>query len=187
MTGRPAPPRSGVADYERGPRIDTDALREALAAALPAPLAGRAGTLVGGARRALIATLPVISAAPSLRGASLAWSLLLEHGITRRGAIPAIARVARELGVEADALVFGHIHRRGPLTADAPALWRPEGGAGPRVLNSGCWVWDGALAGRGGRARPYRPGGAVILDEGRAPRCVALLARVPDATLAGAE
>src|SRR6185436_19073167 len=107
---------------------DSGALQELLATTLPEPLAGGAEALVGHARRALIASVPLVAAAPGMRGASQVWATLLEHGVNRRGAIPAIARVAADLGIDADALVFGHIHRRGPLPSDDPRLWRPAGG-----------------------------------------------------------
>lgn len=175
--------RFTVADYERSPGIDTGALQELIATTVPERLSGGADALIGRARRALIASAPLIGAAPGMRGAALIWATLLEHGVTRRGAIPSMARVARDLGVDADALVFGHVHRRGPLPSDDPELWRPEGSSGPRLLNTGSWVWDPALVGRGTGPRPYRPGGAVRIDDGRAPRVLDLLGGVPGRAL----
>ena len=34
----------------------------------------------------------------------------------RRSATPAMARVARRLGIDADWVLFGHVHRRGPIS-----------------------------------------------------------------------
>ncbi len=175
--------RSAVADYERSLGADTGALQELLATTLPEPLAGAATAALAGARRTLIASVPRLGAAPGMRGASLVWATLLEHGITRRGALPAMVQVAASLGIHADAIIFGHIHRRGPLASDDPALWRPAGGAGPRLLNCGNWIWDPALVGRGDGPRPYRPGGAVILEGSRAPRPIDVLAEVDDSAL----
>ncbi len=177
--------RSAVADYERSTGIDSGALQELLATALPEQLAGGAEALIGRARRTVLASVPLIGAAPGMRGASLVWATLLEHGVTRRGAIPAMVRVARDLSVDADVLVFGHIHRRGPLPSDDPHLWRPEGSAGARLINTGCWVWDPALVGRGPGPRPYRPGGAVLIDGDRVPKVLDLLKGVPGAKLRG--
>jgi hypothetical protein len=172
--------RASVSDYERARGIDVAALQDALAGALPAPLAAGAVAAVGATRRALLTGLPRVGPATRMRGASRIWATLLEHGHARRGAIPAMALVAQRLGIDADAIVFGHIHRRGPLPGDRPSIWRPLGGSGPRLLNTGCWVWDPALRGRPGGPRPYRPGGAVLLTAGRAPRALDLLADVPD-------
>lgn len=176
-------PSATVADYERSLGIDTGAIQELLATTLPAPLSALTAGAVGRARRAMLSSVPLIGAAPGMRGASMLWATVLEYGIHRRGAIPAIARVARDLGISADAIVFGHIHRRGPLAGDDPAIWRPRGGGGPRLLNCGSWVWDPALVHRGGASRPYRPGGAVVIDGKRAPRSLDVLADVPSRAL----
>ena len=50
----------------------------------------------------------------------------------RRAATPAMARVARRLGIDADWVLFGHVHRRGPI-GDEP--WPSENGppARPRA------------------------------------------------------
>ena len=181
--GLDAPGRGSVAGYEQAPGVDIAALEALLTASLPEPLAAGAVAALGATRRAVIAGLPRIGPATRMRGASVVWAALLEHGHARRGALPAIVRVAQRLGIDADAIVFGHIHRRGPLPSDPPAMWRPGGGAGPRLLNTGSWVWDPALRGREGGARPYRPGGAVLLTAGRAPRALDLLADVADSAL----
>lgn len=177
------PRRLSTLDYERSLGADSGSLQELLATTLPEPLAGAAAAALAGTRRALISAVPLLGS-PGLRGASAVWASLLDHGHARRGALPAMAEVASQLRLRADAIIFGHIHRRGPLSGDAPGLWRPGGGRGPRLLNTGCWVWDPALAGSGTGARPYRPGGAVLIEDGRAPRALDLLAGVPDAVLA---
>ena len=50
----------------------------------------------------------------------------------RRASIPALARVVHRLGVDADWVVFGHVHRLGPLAGDDPEQWRGPGGR-PRL------------------------------------------------------
>ena len=93
--------------------------------------------------------------------------------------------VSSLLGIDARFLVFGHIHRRGPLPGDEADMWRPDTN-GPRLLNSGSWVYDSALVGLPtGRPRSYRPGGAVVLEDGSAPACVDLLADISDDDLRG--
>ncbi len=89
----------------------------------------------------------------------------------RGAAMPAMAEVAQRLGVDADWIVFGHVHRLGPR--DEPA-WQPVPG-GPRLLNTGAWVFEPMLLDRVEPPHPYWPGGAVILEPGAEPRAVGLL------------
>jgi UDP-2,3-diacylglucosamine pyrophosphatase LpxH len=91
----------------------------------------------------------------------------------RHAATPAMARVARHLGIDADWVLFGHVHRRGPV-GDEP--W-PE--AGSRTVNTGSWLYEPLLVDRAAGPHPYWPGGAVLLEAGRAPRCVGLLDDLP--------
>ena len=93
--------------------------------------------------------------------------------------------VAHRLRLPAEHVVFGHIHRRGPLPGDPAELWRPRGADGPRLVNSGSWVYDSALVGAPGREQPYRPGGAVLNEPGGPPLGLDLLASVPDRALRG--
>ncbi len=96
----------------------------------------------------------------------------------RLASLPAISRVVGRLGVEAEWVVFGHVHRLGPLPGDLEARWRgPRGG--PRLLNSGSWVYEPLLVHNATAPHPYWPGGAVILEDDRAPRAVGLLDAVP--------
>jgi predicted phosphodiesterase len=92
----------------------------------------------------------------------------------RHASIPAMARVSHRLGIAADWVVFGHVHRLGPLAADDPAQWQgPEGS--PRLLNTGSWLYEPLLIHRARAPHPYWPGGAVMLEPGREPRAVGLL------------
>ena len=64
----------------------------------------------------------------------------------RRAALPAMARVVERLGIDADWVVFGHVHRRGPI-GDEP--W-PAAGAGrarPSLVNTGSWLYEPLLRG----------------------------------------
>lgn len=88
----------------------------------------------------------------------------------RRAAVPALARVAQRLGIEADWVLFGHVHRRGPL-ANEP--WGVAGG--PRLVNTGAWTYEPVLVDRVTPPHPYWPGGAVLLADGEPPRSLGLL------------
>ena len=88
----------------------------------------------------------------------------------RRAAIPAIARVAHRVGIDADWLIFGHVHRLGPIDDEA---W-PRGD-GPRVVNTGAWLYEPLLVDRASAPHPYWPGGAVLLEDGKQPRSLGLL------------
>jgi UDP-2,3-diacylglucosamine pyrophosphatase LpxH len=92
----------------------------------------------------------------------------------RYAGIPALARVVHRLRVDADWVVFGHVHRLGPLGDDDPLAWRGPGGR-PRILNTGSWVLEPLLAHHLSPMRPYWPGGAVLLEDGTDPRAIALL------------
>ena len=99
----------------------------------------------------------------------------------RGAAMPAMAEVAQRLGVDADWIVFGHVHRLGPR--DEPA-WQP-GADGPRLLNTGAWVFEPMLIDRVQPPHPYWPGGAVIVEPGAEPRAVGLLDDLTRAQLTG--
>ena len=181
-------PRSAVDDFERAPGSDAGAVSDALAAILPDGMGESVGAAVGQARRTLLSGLPALATLPGMREAASLAALAMEQGIHRRAAIPAMEEVAHRLRLRANWVVFGHIHRRGPLPGDPPDVWRPRGADGPHLVNSGSWVFDSALAGATGKPsaeRPYRPGGAVLLEPGRNPRVVDLLADVPDRVLRG--
>ncbi len=181
-------PRSAVDDFERVPGSDAGAVSDALAAILPDGMGETVEAAVGQARRTLLAGLPALATIPGMREAASIAALALEQGVHRRAAIPAMDEVAHRLRLRARWVVFGHIHRRGPLPSDPAELWRPRGTDGPHLVNSGSWVFDSALAGAAARPsaeRPYRPGGAVLLEPGRNPRVVDLLADVPDRVLRG--
>ena len=90
----------------------------------------------------------------------------------RRAAIPAMARVVARLRIDADWVLFGHVHRRGPV-GDEP--WPSASAAGVRFLNTGAWMYEPLLVGRGAPPHPYWPGGAVLLDGAEAPRSLGLL------------
>ncbi len=91
-----------------------------------------------------------------------------------RASMPALARVVHRLGVPADFVVFGHVHRLGPLAADDPQKWEGPQGS-PRILNTGSWLYEPLLLHRAKPPNPYWPGGAVLLEPGQDPRAIGLL------------
>jgi predicted phosphodiesterase len=97
-------------------------------------------------------------------------SALLDRQM-RGTTIPVIAHIAGRLGVEADWVIYGHVHRAGPLAADEPSDWTP----GPQILNSGSWLYEPVLVGRAEPPHGYWPGGAVVLEDGHPPRVIGLL------------
>ena len=92
----------------------------------------------------------------------------------RRSSIPALARPVHRLGIEAEWVLFGHVHRLGPLPVDIAAQWRGPGGR-PKVINTGSWVYEPLLVHNVSPPHPYWPGGAALPEPGEAPRAIALL------------
>jgi len=84
--------------------------------------------------------------------------------ITRAGLI-AIGEVVRRLNIEADHLIFGHTHRRGPIRNETG--WRLE--EGTRMWNTGSWVYAPGLVSRTASESPYWPGTVIVLEAGRSP------------------
>lgn len=108
-------------------------------------------------------------------------SRLLSHQMLRH-ALPAFAASVAALGVEAEWVVFGHVHRRGPRERDSLRPWRVAA-SGPRLVNTGSWRYEPAVT-RGLDARGwYWPGGAVSLGEDGVPRCLGLLDELSEAEL----
>jgi UDP-2,3-diacylglucosamine pyrophosphatase LpxH len=100
----------------------------------------------------------------------------------QRHALPAFARSVQALGVEAEWVIFGHVHRRGPREGDNPELWSAPGGS-PRILNTGSWRYEPVVVHGGGHQGGYWPGGAVTLDDDGIPRSVGLLDELTEAEL----
>ncbi len=88
----------------------------------------------------------------------------LSPGTITRAGLEAIGEVVRRLGIEADHVIFGHTHRRGPMPNETG--WRLADGT--RVWNTGSWVYSPGLLGRTAARSPYWPGTVVVVtDEGR--------------------
>jgi UDP-2,3-diacylglucosamine pyrophosphatase LpxH len=96
----------------------------------------------------------------------------------RRASIPRLADVAARLGVDADWILFGHVHRLGPLAGDRPDEWQGPDGR-PSIANTGSWVYEPLLVHHVTPPHPYWPGGSVLVEENAAPVARGLLDDLP--------
>ncbi len=173
-------PRDGAAplDYEEAGGPSLTRLEALLTRRLPRSLAAvvddvaellRAGTMPGAPHRLL-----------SHRHARITAMLL---GLQmRRASLPALGRVVHRLGIDADWVIFGHVHRAGPLPGDDARRWRGPAGR-PLILNNGSWVYETLIVHRAWPPHPYWPGGAVLLEDDGEPRPVGLLDHLGAAAL----
>jgi hypothetical protein len=165
-------------DYEPAGGRSLRSAHEAISGALPEPLAGaadrlgvlaRAATMAKGSRKLLRPELAQVNSA----------LLSLQ---TKVASIPALIHVTQSLGVEADCVVFGHVHRLGPLPGDDEADWAGPGRK-PRIVNTGSWIYEPLLVQDVTPPHPYWPGGAAILDDGAGPQPIGLLDAMPASAL----
>jgi UDP-2,3-diacylglucosamine pyrophosphatase LpxH len=96
----------------------------------------------------------------------------------RRASMPALMRVAAQLGIDADWVVFGHVHRLGPLAEDDPLEWAGADGR-PRLANTGSWLYEPLLVNGAIAPHPYWPGGALLIEDGGDPQAIGLLDDLP--------
>ncbi len=167
VLGRRAGEAAAPDDYERKGGRSLDRLQ----GRLPAVVHGPAEALLDLARAA---TMP--AAAPSrLLSPRMARLTAPVLGVQmRRASLPALAHVVRRLGVSADTVIFGHVHRLGPLADDDPAQWRDPTDQ-MAILNCGSWIYEPLLLHHVTPPHPYWPGGAVVLEDGEPPCAVGLL------------
>jgi UDP-2,3-diacylglucosamine pyrophosphatase LpxH len=101
-------------------------------------------------------------------------SFLLDRQMQRH-ALQAMLVATQALEVEADHVIFGHVHRRGPRERDDLSRWSGPDGH-PQLLNTGCWRYEPVVVrGLDGHRASYWPGGAVSIGEDGVPRSVGLL------------
>ena len=165
-------PRDGATplDYERAGGPSLTRLEALFTRWLPRPLAA----LVDDEAELLrAATMPGIP--PRLLSRRMApFTAMLLGAQMRRASLPALARVVHRLGIDADWVIFGHVHRCGPLAGDDARAWRGPGGA-PQMATTGCWVYEPLLVHRARPPHPYWPGGAIVLRDGGEPQPLGLL------------
>jgi 3',5'-cyclic AMP phosphodiesterase CpdA len=172
-------PRDGAtpADYEQAGAPPLRRLVAGLGRRLPRPLATWEDDLAELLRAATMPRVPVRLL--SHRFAPLTTVLL---GVQmQRASIPALVRVVHRLGVDADWVVFGHVHRSGPLPGDDPQQWQGPGER-PRIANTGSWVYEPLLLHRASSPHPYWPGGAVLVEDDGDPQAIGLLDAVETLT-----
>jgi UDP-2,3-diacylglucosamine pyrophosphatase LpxH len=158
---RPQPHRPATpSDYEHG-RIRSHHTRDTVAGR---PLALLADATADLARKTVLARLPHLLHSARLTPVSAAIVDLQ----MRRAALPAMRKVLELLEIRAPRVIFGHVHRLGPLASDRQ--WSDS-----RLFNTGSWLYEPALIDRATPPHPYWPGGAVLLEPERDPRVVTLL------------
>jgi len=91
----------------------------------------------------------------------------------RRPGLGAMLQVLDRLRIEADWVLFGHLHRRGE--------WRS--GQGTRILNTGSWVYEPAYIGAAATSSPYWPGACAFVRDGQPPELRSMLGRLTDEEL----
>jgi UDP-2,3-diacylglucosamine pyrophosphatase LpxH len=109
-------------------------------------------------------------------------SWLLDRQMQRH-ALPAMLGVVRALDVrDAEWVIFGHVHRRGPRPRDDAAHWSGADGR-PGLLNTGSWRYEPVVVrGLDGDAS-YWPGGAVSIGDDGVPHSVGLLEELSEREL----
>jgi UDP-2,3-diacylglucosamine pyrophosphatase LpxH len=178
LLGRLPAPGAVPADYEQRGRPAVPGGDGPLGRWLSAPLVWLLDVALDLVRAASMPVSP-----RSVIGRRLAALAPLLLGLQmRRAALPALGHVVRRLGIDADWVIFGHVHRGGPLPGDDIGRWTgPEGR--PRLANTGSWVYETPLLHRVRAPHPYWPGGGVVLDDDGDPRAVGLLDHLPAAVL----
>lgn len=174
LIGRVPRPGAAPLDYERAGGPSLTRLEARIIKALPRPLADVAEDLAELIRASTMPLAPRRLLHPAM--ARLTSSLLGAQ--MRMASLPALSHVVGRLGIDADWVLFGHVHRLGPLPGDVETRWRGAQGR-PRLLNTGSWVYEPLLVHNASAPHPYWPGGAVILDDERPPLAVGLLDAVP--------
>lgn len=95
----------------------------------------------------------------------------LSPGTITRAGLAATGEMVRRLGIDANHVIFGHTHRRGPIHGETG--WRLADGT--RLWNSGNWVYAPGLLGRTAKDSPYWPGTVIVLEDDRQPKLRQLL------------
>lgn len=104
-----------------------------------------------------------------------------------RAGVAAMHVVVERLGIDAEHVIFGHIHRRGALLLDdgrgaSDPIWTRNG---TTLHNTGNWTYAEGLLGRAVPQSPFWPGSMIIVPDEGPPELVELLADVDREVLAG--
>ncbi len=95
----------------------------------------------------------------------------------RVAGVRAMGELTRRLGIEAEYVIFGHTHRRGPIGDDPE--FAPRGL--PQLMNTGSWVYAPALLQPRGEGDPFWPGTLIAVEDDEPPELRHLLDEVPHA------
>ncbi len=117
--------------------------------------------------RALVAAFPMAVRLLNMAGVGPVRADLSPAELRRSG-LKAMGEVARRLGIDAEWVLFGHTHRAGPLDRDGRAEWEEPGA--PKLVNTGCWVYERVFLGDAGTRSPYWPGSLVEVGDDGPPR-----------------
>ena len=104
-----------------------------------------------------------------------------------RAGVAAMHVVIERLGIDAEHVIFGHIHRRGSLGIDdgrgaGDPIWTSNG---TTLHNTGNWMYVEGLLGRAVPQSPFWPGSMVIVPDEGPPELVELLGDADREVLAG--
>jgi len=92
----------------------------------------------------------------------------------RNHSLPALAHAAYALGVQAPWIIFGHVHRLGPMPGDAAPPWAGLT-QGQQLVNTGSWRFEPVIDHHIHPPHPYWPGGAVTIEEDGIPKAIGVL------------
>lgn len=176
---RALPQPATLEDYESTGGSSLAALQNLVAAGVPDPVATAVDATAGRARRAALGALPLVEGLPGVAAIGPLTALSVGHRLPG-AAVRGMAEVVRRLGIDADHVIFGHVHRAGPLCEDRDEAWRVRG---TQLHNTGSWVWDSLLLANARRGHPYWPGRAVRIEPGKPPEVLSLLDALPPRTL----
>jgi hypothetical protein len=103
-----------------------------------------------------------------------------------RSGVEGMQVVVDRLGVEADHVIFGHIHRRGPLPGEdgRAATDPPWERRGTTLHNTGCWLYVESMLGRSSADSPFWPGRVIVVGDSGDPEAREVLADASHAELA---
>lgn len=95
-----------------------------------------------------------------------------------RAGVEGMHAVVDRLRIDADHVLFGHIHRRGPLQGEdgraaTDPLWELRG---TTLHNTGCWLYVSAMLGRTSAESPFWPGRVIVVGESGDPEPIEVLA-----------
>jgi hypothetical protein len=202
LAGRPTGVRNSPHDYEQvhAPVYDlifslAQGGRSLTGTNDGTPTAMRVWELIGGASgraRTLQGRLLGSAVIPAaLRGMERAgfgsFTRDFSTGEIGRAGVAAMHVVVERLGIEADHVVFGHIHRRGALLMDdgrraSDPVWERNG---VTLHNTGNWTYVEGLLGRAVPQSPFWPGSMIVVGESGPPELREILADVDREVLAG--